>query len=230
MNRTRIAILATAMALGAGIVAANDATANPGYVPTCAGTVVLALDGTKGPTTPTSIDPKSPLNAYADEYRSQPDTIVRHIAYPGGMIPGVRGWEASYNESVRIGAQNLRTEIRDTDIMCGRTTEYVLLGYSQGAEVVNIVASEIDSDRVYDDGTDLQDRTTVRLFADPRTGAGTIHPGDVIDGITLAPPVNYANIPVERMCIPTDLVCDPNGSLLGYILFHGKYDDILLGK
>jgi cutinase len=229
MNRTySTRFVLGAVAFGAVIAATvtqcQHADAHPATPTACAGTVVLALDGTKGPTTPDSIDPASPLNAYADAYRAQPDTIVRHVAYPGGMLAGVNGWDANLDQSVEIGAQNLRREIAATDAACGRHTRYVLLGFSQGNMVVRKVANEIDSDRIYDDGTDLQDRVQVVRVADPADGLPAQFTGPLVDGVTLPnPAVEFQNIPDVGICAPDDLVCDPQGTLIGYMTRHGDY-------
>ena len=55
--------------------------------------LVLAVDGTKGPHTPTSLDPASPLNAIADDYLGL-GYAVEHVEYPGGILAGVAGWDA----------------------------------------------------------------------------------------------------------------------------------------
>lgn len=228
--------LMSALAIGAGLAAwlGPDADANPGWSPECATTLVLALDGTKGPRTPTSIDPKSPLNRITAHYRDREDVIVEHIAYPGGIIGGSYGWEVDYNESVEIGKSNLRQRIAQNESMCGITSRYILIGYSQGARVVGDVASEIDSDRVRDDGYDLQDRIDlVDLYSDPRqpgTGievslAGT----QPLDGVTFAgerPP--FAHLNVVWNCIPTDGVCDAPQpvniqTFIGYMINHSAY-------
>lgn len=125
--------------------------------------LVLAVDGTKGPHTPTSIDPASPLNAIAGDYRAL-GYIVEHVEYPGGILAGVAGWTQNYDDSVAIGTSRLRDRIAVQEHMCSSSTRYVLLGYSQGARIVGDLAAEIDRG---DLGTDLAARVQVRLYADP---------------------------------------------------------------
>jgi cutinase len=228
MNRQNVRILLAAVAIGglagAGMSMCSKAEAHPLPVLDCAGTVVLAVDGTKGPTTPDSIDPASPLNAFTQPYRDRPDTIVRHVAYPGGMLAGVNGWDVSLDRSVEIGAQNLRREIATHDQQCGRDTRYVLMGFSQGNIVVRKVVNEIDSDRIYSDGTDLQDRTEVVRVADPADGVPALFRGEILPGVTApAPSVEFQHIPDIGICAPEDAVCDAQGTLIGYMTRHGSF-------
>lgn len=217
-------------------LSAGDASANPGWTPECHSILVLAVDGTKGPRTPTSIDPKSPLNRIADTYRSVDDASVEHIAYPGGMIAGLNGWQESYDRSVEIGKSNLRQRIADNEAQCGRSTQYVLLGYSQGARVVGDVTEEILSDRPYGDGNDIADRLTARNYSDPRssTGVETLFPGELIPGVTLSGPRGpQAEEFIDNNCIKGDGVCDVKtpadgaawlfDSIIGYLLNHTAY-------
>jgi cutinase len=226
MTTNRLPTIAITL-LATGLLGAGTALAQPNPDPAddpCYGTAVLAVDGTKGPDTPTSIDPKSPLNAYTDVYRDTPDTVVKHIEYPGGMLAGVNGWNTNLDESVEAGARNLRAEIRQTEARCGRTTQYKLFGFSQGSLVVRKVVEEIAADRVYEDGTDLQDRIEVVYVADPATGLPSRFPGELIPGITLpAPATDIPGVPEEEICAPTDGVCDPQGTIIGYATRHGKF-------
>lgn len=219
-------LLTVAAALTAGTLLAAPAAATPApATPDCPDTLVLGVDGTKGPTTRTSLDPRSPLNAFTEPYRTQPGTAVEHIEYPGGMVDGVFGWDADFDESIEAGASALRNRIALQEKNCGRTTHYVLMGFSQGSLVVRQVATEIDSDRVYDDGTDLQDRTQVVLVADPAAGVASRAPEnrEILPGITLPEPAeDFEHLPAESLCQPGDLVCDPSGTLVGYLLFHNQ--------
>lgn len=235
-SRDRIRALLSAVAIGAAAAAtltlgAGTADARP--ADTCPTNLVLALDGTKGPTTPTSIDPESPLVGITDTYRAAPDTRVEHIAYPGGMIADALGWTANYDDSINTGKAALRARIAQQEQTCGHTTHYTLIGYSQGARIVGDVASEIDADRVTDDGTDLQDRVRVELYSDPRqptTGIEVVLADrDIFSGVTMAGErPTFRNIAVQWHCIPNDGVCDasdPVGAdtLVGYLLNHTNY-------
>lgn len=196
-----------------------------GDAPVCAPTVVLAVDGTKGPATADSIDPNSPLNAYVGPFQGRPDFAVRHIRYPGGMIAGINGWDTDMDDSVEIGATRLRRAIAYTETTCGTSTHYELYGYSQGALVVRKVATELDSaERHREDGTELQDRVRVHLIADPALGVPARYPGELIPGITLPEPATpFRHIQATTECLPGDIVCDPNGDLSGYATKHGAY-------
>ena len=222
-SRRRVAALAALAATGAAVAAIatpSNANANPAFTYDCAGTVVLAVDGTKGPTTPGSIDPNSPLNGIADLYRDDYNTAVYHVAYPGGLLDGIAGWDENYNDSVRIGKSNVRNVIRELETKCdGTPIQWKLLGFSQGAEIVGDVATEIDSDQT-GGPADLQDRTEVFLYADPRQGIARTAT-ELAPGVTFAGPrLPYQNVTVHSICAPGDLVCDPNGSLPGYFTLH----------
>lgn len=198
----------------------------------CAETLVLAVDGTKGTKTETSIDPASPLNKIADGYR---DSVhhVEHIEYPGGMIKGIGGWSDSYDQSVAIGKSKLGARIVDEEARCGGSSKYVLLGYSQGARIVGDVASDIDRDQLSVVGPDLRHRVDVRLYADPRqpeTGIEVALAGrKPTRDITFAGerPV-FHDVPVIWICAPTDGVCDARKPLgvdtfVGYMTTHTTY-------
>jgi hypothetical protein len=205
--------------------------AEPGPAPGCAPTVVLAVGGTKGPSTPDSIDPKSPVNAYVAPYQGRPDYLVTFVRYPGGMVAGVNGWDTDLDDSVRIGADNLRRDIDSVEAACGPATRYALYGYSQGAMVVRKVATEIDNADRRDDGTDLQDRVWVDLIADPAQGVAARFPGQLMPGITLPEPATpFAHVQARSECLPGDMVCDPNGDLAGYATKHTTYQPGQAGR
>lgn len=206
-----------------GLVCVGTAGAAPA-AGACAATVVLAVDGTKGPSTRDSIDPKSPVNAYTDRYEGRPEYLVEHIPYPGGMIAGVNGWDTDLNDSVEIGSSRLRAEIAAVESACGPATRYELFGYSQGAMVVRKVATEIDTAPRRDDGTALADRVRVHLIADPAQGVAARYPGEWVPGVTLPDPATpFEHIEVTSECLPRDMVCDPNGDLSGYATQHTNY-------
>lgn len=193
---------------------------------TCPDTLVLAVDGTKSPRTPTSIDPASPLNRVAETHRRH-GTVIEHVEYPGGIIAGVAGWTENYDDSVATGRDRLRTRIAEQERQCA-STRYILLGYSQGARIVGDVASEIDT---RSDG--VRDRTEVFLYADPRqpgTGIEVALAGEKpTRGITFSgerPP--FRVVDVRWICHPTDGVCDarePLGvdTVVGYLSTHTTY-------
>lgn len=225
MTTTHRPLLTATAVLALSVLGASPALAAPDSPDSGDGCAlaVFAVDGTKGPDTPTSLDPDSPLHAYTDPYRGRPDTTVQHIEYPGGLLAGVHGWDTNLDQSIEAGAQNLRTAIRDTEQRCGGTTRYELFGFSQGSLVVRKVVQEIGSDRVREDGLDLQDRVHVTYVGDPATGVPSLFPGELIPGITLpTPAAPVPGIPDQEICAPGDLVCDPAGTVIGYMTQHGR--------
>lgn len=222
-------LVSVAVAAIAGAVAFPQYCAFASIPDTCTVPLVLAVDGTKGPQTPTSIDPASPLNAIADDYRAL-GYVVEHVEYPGGILAGVAGWTHSYDDSVAVGTSRLRDRIDAQEYRCGSSTRYVLLGYSQGARIVGDLAAEIDRG---EHGHDLVDRVKVRLYADPRqphTGievalAGKRAPTGVTFAGERAP---FRLVEVEWICAPTDGVCDAREPLgadifVGYLTTHTSY-------
>ncbi|MCZ9635385.1 PE-PPE domain-containing protein [Rhodococcus sp. BH5] len=195
----------------------------------CSVPLVLAVDGTKSIHTPTSIDANSPLKVIS--YREFGDN-VEHIEYPGGMVVGINGWLSSYDESVAIGIENLKSRLTRHEFECRSSSSYILLGYSQGARIVGDVASEIDT-RTSGLPDDIRHRVQAYLYADPRqpiTGIEVIlSDKSPIPGITFSgerPP--FAVVPVTWSCIPGDGVCDANPpiglhTLIGYLKYHTDY-------
>ena len=218
-----------AVAAVAGAVAFPQQYASASIVDACSMPLVLAVDGTKGPHTPTSIDPASPLNAIAGDYRAL-GYAVEHVEYPGGILAGVAGWTQNYDDSVAIGTSRLRDRIDMQEHTCDSSTRYVLLGYSQGARIVGDLAAEIDRGEL---GADLAARMQVRLYADPRqpgTGIEVALAGERAPmGVTFtgerAP---FRLVQVEWVCAPTDGVCDAREPLgadtfAGYLMTHTSY-------
>ena len=254
MTRTLSTLFATAAVLGVAALlpataAAQDFTAPVAAVEprvpasdsdNCPQTLVLAVDGTRAPRrSATSLDPKSPLNPIADTMGYEFGALVEHVEYPGDLLPGVNGWNISYDQSVEIGKSNLRSRIAQQERACGTATSYIFLGYSQGARIVGDVLSEIDSDRVRDDGLDIQDRSHTILYADPRTpltGIETRYPGPIAPGVTMTGErLPYQNVDVQWVCAPEDGVCNTQPvesgsagiarSVLGYMVQHPTYGD-----
>ena len=222
-------LVSVAVAAIAGAAAFPQQHASASIPDTCMVPLVLAVDGTKGPHTPTSIDPASPLNAIAGDYRAL-GYVVEHVEYPGGILAGVAGWTQNYDDSVAIGTSRLRERIAVQEHTCGSSTRYVLLGYSQGARIVGDLAVEIDRGEI---GTELAARVQVRLYADPRqpkTGievalAGRKAPTGVTFAGERAP---FRLVEVEWICAPTDGVCDAREPLgadtfAGYLMTHTSY-------
>ena len=103
-------LVSVAVAAIAGAMAFPHHRAFASIPDTCTVPLVLAVDGMKGPHTPTSLDPASPLNAIADDYLGL-GYAVEHVEYPGGILAGVAGWTQDYDDSVAIGLSNLRDRI-----------------------------------------------------------------------------------------------------------------------
>lgn len=198
----------------------------------CAETITFAVDGTKGAGTATSIDPASPLNKIADRYRDQTHR-VEHVEYPGRMIKGIGGWSESYDQSVAIGISRLEARIAEEESNCGGSSNFVLLGYSQGARIVGDVASNIDSGRFVTESRDLASRVVVILYADPRqpeTGIEVALAGvRSTSGITFTGERQpFSVVQVTWVCAPTDGVCDARKPLgvdtfMGYMTTHTNY-------
>lgn len=226
---TKSHLLALVGALIALAVALPQQHASAAVPAACSMPLVLAVDGTKGPHTPTSIDPASPLNAIADDYLGL-GYAVEHVEYPGGILAGVAGWTQNYDDSVAIGMSNLRDRIAVQERACSSSTRYVLLGYSQGARIVGDLAAEIDRGEL---GADLADRVQVRLYADPRqpqTGIEVALAGEKAPrGVTFTGEREaFQHLDIEWICAPTDGVCDAREPLgpetfIGYLTTHTSY-------
>lgn len=226
---TKSRLVSVAVAAFAGVVAFPQHSASASVPDTCTVPLVFAVDGTKGPQTPTSIDPASPLTAIAGDYRAL-GYAVEHVEYPGGILAGVAGWTHNYDDSVAIGMSRLRDRIAVQERMCGSSARYVLLGYSQGARIVGDLAGEIDRGEI---GLDLADRVQVRLYADPRQPETGIEVALVGKrgpaGVTFTGErASFRLVEVVWICAPTDGVCDARAPLgadtfAGYLMTHTSY-------
>lgn len=214
-----------ALLSGSALIAAP---ANSAPIPAvdCAETVVFQVDGTKGPGTPTSVDPASPLNRIAERYRVQVNVQVIEIAYPGTVVP-VEPWGAMpYDDSVAQGMQALDREFTEMERDCPYGVEYIILGYSQGARIAGDFLERVDRG----DYGPVQDRVTGELYSDPREGLEAYFPGELAPGITLTGPrPSWRKVAVRTNCLPGDPVCgyrpgdDPMTALQGYFHWHTQY-------
>lgn len=192
----------------------------------CVTTVVFQVDGTKGPGTPTSVDPESPLNRIANRYRAQSDTRVVDVAYPGTVVP-IEPWGAlPYDESVAQGLKILDRKFRDVEKMCPGTY-YVFLGYSQGARVAGDFLEYIDRG---DYGDDIAPYVRGELYSDPREGIEAYLPGKIAPGITfVGPRPAWTRVRVASTCLLGDPICgyrpgdNPAEALKGYVMHHTQY-------
>jgi hypothetical protein len=237
-----VAGLLTAGLITTGLIdPVGTASADP--VRDCPDRYVLAVDGTKGFSTPDSIDPDSPLAEISDRYRG-PGTVVEHIRYPAVVVPmpstgssddgdGIDDDGAiAYDRSKQIGHQRLRETITARHHTCP-DTDLLILGYSQGASIAGDVLAEVAAD-----GSVPPDRISGILYSDPRDtrGVETLFPGPVVPGITLGGARSeFGQIPVHRICIEGDAVCDGRtpgdgedwleDNITGYLELHTKYPD-----
>ena len=112
-------------------------------------------------------------------------------------------------------------------------SDLLVLGYSQGASIAGDVLAEIAAD-----GSVPPERISGILYSDPRdtSGVETLFPGPVLPGVTLdGARDEFGRIPVERICIEGDAVCDGRTpadgknwlreSVRGYLELHTKYPD-----
>ncbi|MFD6860086.1 cutinase family protein [Rhodococcus sp. NPDC060090] len=234
-------LLTTGLIITGLTVPVGTASAEP--VPGCADRYVLAVDGTKGFRTPDSIDPDSPLAEISDRYRG-PGTVVEHIPYPAVVVPmpstgshddgdGIDDDGAiAYDRSKQVGHERLRETIAARHSTCP-DADLLILGYSQGASIAGDVLAEIAADESVP-----PDRISGILYSDPRDTRGieTLFPGPVVPGVTLGGARSeFGQIPVQRICIEGDAVCDGRTpgdgkdwlreNVTGYLELHTKYPD-----
>lgn len=220
--------VSVAVAAIAGILAFPQHYSFASVPDTCTVPLVLAVDGTKGPHTPTSIDPASPLNAIAGDYRAL-GYVVEHVEYPGGILAGVAGWTQNYDDSVAIGTSRLRDRIAVQEHTCGSSTDTSSSGTprvraSSGIWLRRSTAAT--SARISPPGPS----PALRDPRQPQTGievalAGKRAPTGVTFTGERAP---FRLVEVEWICAPTDGVCDAREPLgadtfAGYLMTHTSY-------
>lgn len=143
--------------------------------------------------------------------------------------------QTPYQQSVDIGVANLRQAVLDTHRR-DPGGQLVLVGYSQGAEVVSKVLADIADGRVAVPTRQVE----AKLFADPMqpgTGLGAVFPVGVgVPVINFVSPgpgrTSYNGIRFIRYCIETDGVCDnrsPFESIGGYYAQHFCYPTRFFG-
>ncbi|TCN47295.1 PE-PPE domain-containing protein [Rhodococcus sp. SMB37] len=236
-------MLAAGLITTAGAVLVTAPTAAADDTSPCPDRYVLAVDGTKGFSTPDSIDPDSPLAEISDRHRG-PGTVVEHIRYPAVVVPmpstgshddgdGLDDDGAiAYDRSKQIGHERLRETIAARHSTCP-DTDLLILGYSQGASIAGDVLAEIA-----EDGSVPPARISGILYSDPRDtrGVETLFPGPIVPGVTLGGARSeFGEIPVQRVCIEGDAVCDGRtpgdgddwleANVAGYLELHTKYPD-----
>ncbi len=165
---------------------------------------MIVIGGTDDPT---AKDQLGRMDGWTD------DSTVSVVDYPAGFSPAVG--DTTYDDSVKIGKQNLRKEIDDTD---GSMT---IVGMSQSARIVGDVVGE------YDSAENADDMNAV-LMADPRfpkTGLESVLAGSSALGATATgerQPTEH--VEVTSVCIEGDPVCDFGGSPLniapGFFCIH----------
>lgn len=153
------------------------------------------------------------------------------VAYPAaapgdGACPNT--WGTSYNDSVNIGHVNAKSALENA-YRADPGGHFVVVGYSQGAQVANMVLNDVADGRSIPAG-----QVSAKLFGDPQTpgtGIEAVVPkgvGAPFGGYVSSGPgrTNFGAINFVRYCITDDGVCDDRNPLTaigGYFAQHGCY-------
>jgi cutinase len=237
------AVVTSAFVLGAAFLSINVPDARATLV--CPAIIAVSIDGTKGPGTPDSVDPDSPLAPLVMQWRRQnPTATVIDLHYPGGMISGVWGWNVWFDDSVAQGLDSLNRLVSSYERSCSAPVRWVLIGYSQGAIIAGDYASSVDQS----DNESLKQRLEAVLYSDPRqpiTGLETRTAGMKIGpGITSKGSRQpFQTVGVTWLWIPGDTIADapamtsnsPDpiwvGSVVsGYLSLHTAYRTVTAGQ
>lgn len=145
------------------------------------------------------------------------------VHYPAQGSPACWG---NYDASVQQGYEKATSVLRQAyaDHPAG---EFVVVGYSQGAEVANMVLNDVADGELDVPASQVKGS----LYGDPmqpRTGIGAVVPkGLSAFGFTSPGPgrSDFDGVDVERYCIRTDGVCDFVSPLnsVGYLVQHPCY-------
>ena len=155
-----------------------------------------------------------------------------NVDYPAGAAGLPNCDQTPMDQSIEIGRENAKNVIVDN---WDPSATYTLVGYSQGAIVVNKVLEDIADGKVAVDKANFN----AKLYADPMAPVGPpgIGIGAVIpEGVGLPSPfggyvspgkgrTDFGGIEYVRYCIETDGVCDFNDiqGPGGYIAQHTCY-------
>ncbi|TQL66691.1 PE-PPE domain-containing protein [Nocardioides albertanoniae] len=172
-----------------------------------------------------------PANVYRDEWLR--GGIPLRVDYPAGGQGTSCPDQTPMNESVQIGRRNAIDLIRAN---YSPDSTFVVVGYSQGAIVANLVLNDLADGQV--PGVD-KSRFQAKLYADPMQPAGPAGAGigavvPAGSGVPFTGWVSpgagrsdFGGIPYIRYCIETDGICNfdaPLGAGLGgYFAQHWCY-------
>ncbi|MGH8794798.1 MAG: PE-PPE domain-containing protein [Stackebrandtia sp.] len=159
--------------------------------------------------------------------------IAVPVCYPASVGPFVGSDNSmpapdapSYDDSVKVGYDNLLQTITDTH-RNDPGAHITVVGFSQGADVANRVLETVSKGE-----TEVpREQVSGKLYADPRqpgTGFWSLVPaGTSVVGATSpgAGPAEFPGMNVEQHCIKTDGVCDATTieSFGGYFVQHPLY-------
>lgn len=146
-------------------------------------------------------------------FADEPSTVGwAYVPYPSTYGLGFLEPVPAYQDSVAAGIASMNKILDDKKNQCGDATEFVLVGYSVGSEVVERVARDIG----HRDATatvTADDIAGVALVADPYRPAGTPafgDPGPSGGGFMSSEPADYGALAgkIKYSCRPYDIACD----------------------
>ncbi|WP_028849229.1 PE-PPE domain-containing protein [Thermocrispum municipale] len=152
--------------------------------------------------------------------------VPLRVHYPAAGNPACSQLGISYDASVAEGHRAARAVLEQA-YANDPGGEFVVVGFSQGAHVANLVLEDVADGRI---GVP-KSQVSGSLYGDPMhpgTGIGAIVPkGMSAFGFTSPGPgrTDFGGIPVERYCIETDGVCHFNTIEApgGYVIQHPCY-------
>lgn len=144
-----------------------------------------------------------------ERFADEPSTVGwAYVPYPSTYGLGFLEPVPAYQDSVAAGVASMNKILDDKKNQCGGATEFVLVGYSVGSEVVERVARDIG----HRDATatvTADDIAGVALIADPYRPAGTPtfgEPGPSGGGFMSSEPADYGALAgkIRYACRPYD--------------------------
>ncbi|QKT10202.1 cutinase family protein [Rhodococcus sp. W8901] len=145
--------------------------------------------------------------------RDQPGTVGwMYVPYPSTFGLGLLEDVPTYQDSVAAGVASMNRILDEKKTQCGDATQFVLLGYSVGAEVTERVARELGH-RGGSATVTADDIAGVALVGDPYRPAGTPSlgaPGPRGGGFMSSEPADYGALDGKILyaCRPYDIACD----------------------
>jgi hypothetical protein len=161
------------------------------------------------------------------------------LNYPAAAVDWRHVGElAAYSLSVNSGITSLLAEIDRLRDLCGPQLEIVLVGYSQGAEVVQTVLDQLDARAQASGDPTWESIGAIILFASPRfhhediTARGTFVADFPWDGIRAERRIPDRFTPRARTyCLDNDVVCVFTPGNFAFLHVHGTgYDDEVLTR